>query len=387
MSVMRNISKKGLNLVVGIFKKMNYNNIRRLVIYNAIKTFFLNEEGSIHDLLERVNSCLGERHGFKPIGLRAVQKTLKQLKKEKKLDYITVKPTPSQLSSKYGTPIPDEVTYTHINDAYGAIKLGFVKFLQLKEGFVFNNSLSDYEKSLFDEVVKVLEKNQTDNNEVYSEIIDLLNDSVFHDLVVSQKIMGAENNSYKKGYNKIKEALLENKPLIIDRSKKEGDEILTIEFHPHFLKFYKNKWYAFGYSPEPKKETYVLPIDTQIKNIRYAKKKFVKCNKTYLKPNGSSDFFDEIIGVTNFREKNVQEIKLKIHTKDRFWRLKLNRIHHSMVFDDSNKTITLFVKTNKELENFIMEHADEIEVISPIALRKKIIKKIKKASEINQTNL
>ena len=58
-----------------------------------------------------------------------------------------------------------------------------------------------------------------------------------------------------------------------------------------------------------------------------------------------------------------------------------------MVFDDSNKTITLFVKTNKELENFIMEHADEIEVISPIALRKKIIKKIKKASEINQTNL
>ena len=74
MSVMRKISKKGLNLVVGIFKKMNYNNIRRLVIYNAIKTFFLNEEGSIHDLLERVNSGLAERHASSLLGLGLCKK-------------------------------------------------------------------------------------------------------------------------------------------------------------------------------------------------------------------------------------------------------------------------------------------------------------------------
>ena len=46
-----------------------------------------------------------------------------------------------------------------------------------------------------------------------------------------------------------------------------------------------------------------------------------------------------------------------------------------MVFHDEIQTIRMCVKRNKELENFIMEHSDEVEIIEPKSLRNKIFKK------------
>ena len=95
--------------------------------------------------------------------------------------------------------------------------------------------------------------------------------------------------------------------------------------------------------------------------------------------NGNSDFFDDIIGITNIKERSAEKIKLKIHNNDRFNRLKLNRIHSSIDWNDEKKEITLEVKRNPELEIFIMEHVDQIEVITPQSLRKNIQKKVNKA--------
>ena len=77
---------------------------------------------------------------------------------------------------------------------------------------------------------------------------------------------------------------------------------------------------------------------------------------------------------------------LKIHNRDRFERIKLNEPHHSIEFENKKMLIKLKVKRNKELENFIMEHSDQIEVLEPASLRKQIIKKIKKALKTYKTN-
>ena len=54
-----------------------------------------------------------------------------------------------------------------------------------------------------------------------------------------------------------------------------------------------------------------------------------------------------------------------------------NKPHHSFeIIDDNqkNKTISISVKENRELLNFIKENIDGIEVVKPASLRKKIKK-------------
>ena len=102
----------------------------------------------------------------------------------------------------------------------------------------------------------------------------------------------------------------------------------------------------------------------------------------YLNTEGNSEFFDEIIGVTNFENRKAEQIMLKVHNKDRYNRMKLNRVHYSMSFNDNKNEISLKVKRNPELINFIMEHSDQVEIISPMSLRKEIKRKLKKAIKI-----
>ena len=109
-------------------------------------------------------------------------------------------------------------------------------------------------------------------------------------LLSAQKIIYPENKSYKKGFDKIKEAVFNNEVLKISLTKKSSKITEELEFHPHFLKMWKNKWYAFGYSPGSKHKPYVLPIDTLIKKIKSINKKHVKSEFSYIDLNGNSSF-------------------------------------------------------------------------------------------------
>lgn len=136
---------------------------------------------------------------------------------------------------------------------------------------------------------------------------------------------------------------------------------------PYFLKQYNQRWYVFGSILEhPEWEIANLSLD-RISKIKASKSPFVE--------NPGIDFecyFDDIIGVTRFKDEKVQTIKLKVDASYAGYFLS-RPIHWSQkakLADDG--TITLKVCYNKELENMLFEMSAEVEVLEPLSLRKKI---------------
>ena len=380
MNNYNNFYKKELNLTRTILSYMKKDSLTRVLRYNIIRGFFVNNKGSIHDLLEEINNNRQERKQ-EPIGVRALQKTLKELSEQGLLKYESKKPSQDELIVKYGKGFSKK-TYMHLKKEADLQK---VKFLKLKEGFKFSERIMLHEEQILKQTIAILEKNQGEGNPIYTDIIEALEDTIYHDLISSKKILGDENKSYKKGFDKIKEALVNNEVLEILITDLNKEEDQTIEFHPHFLKIWNNKWYALGHSPQKTFKPYVLPVDTRIKKIKTKRSEFIKSEINYLDDEGSSAFFDQIIGVTNLKEREVENITIKIHSRRRYNRLKLKRAHFSMEFFDDEMTIKFKVKRNPELTNFIMEHADEIEFLEPKSLKLDVQKKLKKANTIYNT--
>ena len=275
--------------------------------------------------------------------------------------------------------------YSHENKP---IDLTRVLFLKLTSGSVSKN-LSKDEQITLTEAALVLSRFQGNSGfEMIDDVIDGLNDCAnFVDLLLENKITNQENKAYrKKEYLKIKEALILNKPLSVIIKQKFSNKEKTIEFHPHHLKMWNSMWYAYGFSKDVDFNPYVLPISLLIKDVKFLNKKFIKSKISYSNSDGTT-FFDDIVGVTNYIDKNAENIVLKATDKGRYYRMKRKPIHHSCEFNDKDYKISLKVKINPELINFIMEHIDEVEVIKPLILRNQLSKKLNNIPQSYKTNL
>ena len=76
-----NFYKKELNLTRTILSYMKKDSLTKVLRYNIIRGFFVNNNGSIHDLLEEINNNRQERKE-EVIGVRTLQKTLKELSEQ-----------------------------------------------------------------------------------------------------------------------------------------------------------------------------------------------------------------------------------------------------------------------------------------------------------------
>lgn len=356
--------------------------LSKIIRTNAIRHFLSFKTGSIHDLLEYVNNEI-MKHDGNIVGLRVIQKDIKRLKSELDLDLIRYKPNSDELISKYGKK--GEKQYAHDEKP---INLSNVLFIKLKEGCIISEKLNKEENKTLSDAAIILKRFQgKEGFEMIDDVIDGLNDcESFVSLLLENKITNEENNAYRnKEYLKIKEALILNKPLSIRIEKKYNNKEVNIEFHPHHLKMWNNKWYVFGYAKDYDFNPYVLPIDLYIKDVNFITKKFISSEIIYSDSNGST-FFDDIIGVTNDIKKPVENIILRATNKDRFQRMKFKPIHKSCVFNDETYEINLKVKINPELINIIMEHIDEIEVLKPKNLKDILISKLNKVPSSYNTN-
>ena len=78
MNNYNNFYKKELNLTRTILSYMKKDTLTKVLRYNIIRGFFVNNNGSIHDLLEEINNSRQERKE-EAIGIRALQKHSKLL--------------------------------------------------------------------------------------------------------------------------------------------------------------------------------------------------------------------------------------------------------------------------------------------------------------------
>ncbi len=322
----------------------------RYLRQNIIFNFIENRLGGPQDLLNKINEAISEFDPSLQIGVRTLQKQIKDLKEN------------------HGWPIKRN--------------LGVYEF---EEDFNYE-ILRDDEKQKINEALLLL---QRFNGKQGFEWLDTIDESSFDVEFVNNAIQYEESNTYTDRYfKKIKNAILNKNVLIIKREifRNSSTIELDVEFHPHFLKIFNNKWYAFGIKKELDVSrrssivpNYVIPIDRYIIDINYSRKNYIKSDINY-SSNSDNDYFSEVIGVTNYLDKSSQKVKINIHSVERFRILHSKPPHWSwQVVDQSTIPIqvSMTLKINNELENYILRYSPDIEVVEPLELKESIINKLK----------
>ena len=145
---------------------------------------------------------------------------------------------------------------------------------------------------------------------------------------------------------------------------------LTYEWiiHPYYIKEYNNRWFLFGLNEEKKVITNI-PLD-RIENLEQVNKEYIPSEidfETYLK---------DVIGVSVLpAEKESIQLKFSEH---RFPYVMTKALHNSQrIVDIDNRIVEISVIPNNELDALILSFGKDVEVISPITYRERIMGFIK----------
>lgn len=152
----------------------------------------------------------------------------------------------------------------------------------------------------------------------------------------------------------------------------EKESIHTV--HPYLLKEYNNRWFLLGLNDnEQLVFNYALDRILQIKKV---KKEYNIQGREQL-----IHYFDHIMGVSYPREGHVERILIDVD-KSLYPYLETKPIHASQRPIDTSgkkKRVELQLIPNAELEFWLMQYADRVEVIEPETLRKSVKKRIETA--------
>ncbi len=121
--------------------------------------------------------------------------------------------------------------------------------------------------------------------------------------------MSFDNNSEVAGLDFVEpilEAITHKYPLKMCYKPFTKDEF-TSNIHPYHLRQFNRRWYVFAYS-EDKKEILNFPLD-RISKLEHLSKPYIDTDIDF------EEYFDEIVGVTNYKNSNVEKVVLKISNK------------------------------------------------------------------------
>ena len=145
---------------------------------------------------------------------------------------------------------------------------------------------------------------------------------------------------------------------------------------PYKIIEYNNRWFVFCLShnsTERKLGVYALD---RICSLQISNEKYKKTEKNKLQ-----NYFSDIIGVTNYLEKDVEKILFKVYGV-RAKYVETKPIHKSLKIEKRCKDYVLFslkLKINPELEAFMLNLGSDIEIIAPKYFRNEIQQKLKTA--------
>jgi predicted DNA-binding transcriptional regulator YafY len=186
----------------------------------------------------------------------------------------------------------------------------------------------------------------------------------------NQQIIEFEQNDYLQGLEYITplyNAILYKKALNVNYKSFKRETTQTINFHPYYLKQYKNRWFVFGLNEEFGQITN-LALD-RIATIGESKQAYI--------PNSSidfSDYFEDVIGVTVDKTAKLEKIQLKINS-NLYPYIQTKPLHGSQKIKEKSETfvvIELELIPNYELESLLLSYGEGIEVLSPETLRERI---------------
>jgi predicted DNA-binding transcriptional regulator YafY len=163
-------------------------------------------------------------------------------------------------------------------------------------------------------------------------------------------------------------AVINNAPLKVDYAPFNK----TLETHlisPYLLKQYNKRWFVLCHSD---RENYLtnLALD-RILDVQPLKHKF-----TPYPGDNPEDFFEDIIGVTNYSHEDVQTVILEVE-KSLWPYIKTKPIHDSQKSIKASETgdwvtVQLEIKTNYEFYALILSHGAGMRIVAPDSAKNKI---------------
>jgi predicted DNA-binding transcriptional regulator YafY len=223
--------------------------------------------------------------------------------------------------------------------------------------------------------------------ELYKEIVDQLSDFETNKRVVfrSNEPSPEWHAEFMTFYNAII-----NKEVLRIKYKSFHEEVFDFEFHPHIIKEFNRRYYAYGFNPSEGKE-WSIPLD-RVLNAKATSETYIP--QVYINKNedGSrrpeiwseedwSDYFGEMIGVTRFEDTELTRIVLRVNKPDyKYFESK------PMIPDDKIVTLesstddyrdyVMYLYPNRELQDAIISYLPNIQVLEPRSLKEEIAKRL-----------
>jgi predicted DNA-binding transcriptional regulator YafY len=262
-----------------------------------------------------------------------------------------------------------------------SIRVGKKAYYRYEDsGFSINQTpLNKTEAEQLRNAISVLQRFEgSPEFEWVNELVPLLKDQ-FGLKDNATKVMGFDSNIEYSGYEYITplfNAIVNQRVLKIDY-RPFGKEKQTLNFHPHYLKQFNNRWFVFGRNEHLEIKTWNLAID-RIETLGELDSKYVENSIDW------EDFFDDMIGVTKLSESKVEKVEL-LFTKEQAPYVLTKPLHHSQkikILDNESLKVTLELIVNYELEMKILSFAERVMVLTPLSLAKIVSNRLKLGSEL-----
>lgn len=203
----------------------------------------------------------------------------------------------------------------------------------------------------------------------FDGLVDKLGKVVSHLRQPQHLLIAFERQPYYKGreyFDDVLKAITEKKPVRVTYHKFESSEPHVHTFHPYFLKEYRGRWYALGYS-EQRQHILTLALD-RMKKVEAAHVAFRE--NEGLKP---KEYFEHTLGIT-LGPGPVEDIELWFSPTVAPY-LTTQHVHHTqrtLREDDEGLVIGLRLIPNPELQQLILSYGADVRVLKPLTLKKQI---------------
>ena len=206
-----------------------------------------------------------------------------------------------------------------------------------------------------------------ENNSINQWLLDsfAVSNLLMDNRSISNRIMLEDVPSGRYNLEIITSAMRENRQIMIDYEDFFGNTIQELKVNPYFIRLFKRRWYVMALVL-PGKEIHRFGLD-RIKHVEVLDSKF-----SYPKDFSPQDYYTDYYGV--FHDEKPLNIRLKAYREKPHY-LRSLPLHHSQREIESNTNYTIFEYKIAPTYDFIQEilsHGNQLEVISPDALRQQI---------------
>ncbi len=155
---------------------------------------------------------------------------------------------------------------------------------------------------------------------------------------------------------------------------------------PLYLKQYNKRWYLYGFCHfVDDYKLYTFPVD-EIEGPTIKEDQHTSFHNEEIDWN---EYFSQAIGATVIKENKVEKISLRITDAMVCFLLSNNPVHQSQTIEFCNEErsemiLTIEVRKNWELMNFLRRYAGCIEILEPLSLKEEYIELLRKGIKLNE---